>query len=150
MAKVTIGGKEYLIGELNFIALRKSWSAIDAFMEADSVNPIKGAEVSLKIIAAAVQEEEYFKREDFGIAADLILKPSEVDEFVEEYLARQMKASEVSGVQFVIFDIMKEAGLAGEPGEIQAALETLSSLVTLMGSSPNLSQPESKVEVGTE
>jgi hypothetical protein len=113
MAKVTIGGKEYLIGELNFIALRKSWSAIDAFMEADSVNPIKGAEVSLKIIAAAVQEEEYFKREDFGIAADLILKPSEVD-------------------------------------EIQAALETLSSLVTLMGSSPNLSQPESKVEVGTE
>lgn len=150
MAKVKIGGKDYLISELNFVALRKSWSAIDVFMESDSVNPIKGAEVSLKIIAAAVQEEEGFKREDFGIDPELILTSAEVDELVEEYLAKQMKANELSGVQFVIFDIMKEAGLAGEPGEIQKALETLSSLATLMGSSPNLSQPELKVGVGTE
>jgi hypothetical protein len=154
MAKVKLGGKEYLISELNFIALEKAWDAIEVFMEDATINPVKACGLAVKVIAAAVQEEPEFDRAQFGITADEVLTPEEQDARIELFFKKQVKGPELPELQVSVMEIMEEAGLMAAEGELLAAMKAMkelkSSMVTSAASLPSSSPPESREEVGAE
>jgi hypothetical protein len=154
MAKVRIGGKDYLISELNFIALEKAWDAIESFMQDSTINPIRACSLTIKIVSAGLQEEVGFNRADFEIKPEEVLTPQELDARIETFLKRQVKGNELPDLQVSVMEILEEAGLMAGEGEFQETLRSLkeltASMATLVASSQSLSQPESKEVAGTE
>lgn len=115
MAKVTIGDKDYIVRELNFIAIEKAWSTIQLTMTVR--DPIQAVGAALDVIAAALQEEPEFKKEDFGIDPDAVLESDEQDALVSQFLKRKLKAGQIGGVQVALDQIIEEAGLRPPEGE---------------------------------
>ena len=65
MAKVTVGGTQYEVPELNFIALERSWPFIEEAMTA--LDPMKGVSAALHIIAAGLVEADNFDPATYNI-----------------------------------------------------------------------------------
>lgn len=144
MAKATIGGKTYLIPELNFLALEKCWLYIMEAMA--SQDPIIGVRAALNVIAAGVVEAPDFDPKNFGLTEGPYTD-YDIDVGVFNYLKRQCKAGEIGGVRDTVQEIIKEAGLEPEEGEAQEAVSP--GTETSPASSPSSSQQESKEEAGT-
>lgn len=155
MAKVTIGGTEYEVPELNFIALERSWPFIEEAMTA--LDPMKGVSAALHIIAAGLVEVDNFDPATYGIKPEDI-KPqldreTQVFELTAKFLKRKTKATEIDGVREAIVQITKEAGLEPEEGEgdtAEAAEEAPSlSPETSTHTLPSSSQQDAKEAAGT-
>lgn len=115
MAKVTIGDKDYIVRELNFIAIEKTWATIQTTMVMR--DPIQAVGSAIDIFAAALQEEPEFKKEDFGIPAEAVLEADEMDVLVSQFLKRKLKAGQIGGVQVALDQVIEEAGLRPPEGE---------------------------------
>lgn len=163
MAKITIGGNEYSLPEMNFIAVERAWPFVELAME--TVHPMHGASAALSVIAATMMEGPDFDPASFGIEAfeqdaetGLPRPRSENDIFVDlaTTLKRRLKAKEIGAVKVCLFEILQEAGFEmrdPSSGEALAALgmEMMSpSPVTAANTSPSSSQPDAKEEAGTE
>lgn len=155
MARVAIGGTEYEVPELNFIALERSWPFIEEAMTA--LDPMKGVSAALHIIAAGLVEADNFDPATYGIKAEDI-KPqldrdTQVFELTAKFLKRKTRATEISGVRQAIVEITKEAGLEPEEGEgdtaeVEGAALNLSP-ETSTHTLPSSSRRDAKGEAGT-
>lgn len=147
MARVTVGGKEYYIPELNLLALERAWPFIEE--NSRTLDPIKGPSSGLSIIAAGIMEAENFDKSQFDIEAELV-DPDRIFEKVVYFFKKKIKASELINIAAAIEEIIQEAGLGVEdsPGEDQAATQSPSTAAVeelLRSSSPQ----DAKEEVGT-
>ena len=154
MVIATIGGTEYQIGELNFIALERAWPGIElAMLTQDAMVAVSAA---LDVIAAGIMEEAYFKEADFGITDQTEFDPykdrdDQVHKHIVRFFKRKCKASEIESVRKALTEITKEAGLEAPEGEAgKGPAEGSLSTDPSTTSSPNSSPPELKEEVGTE
>jgi hypothetical protein len=151
MAIVIIGGTQYEIPELNFVALERAWPAVELAMAVQ--DPMQAVGAALDIIAASLMEQEFYTDEKFGV------DPSKFEEFLDmdsqrhkavtRFLKRKLKATEIENVRVGLWAIIEEAGLAPQAGEAKASEENPNpSTETSSPSSPNSSQPDAKAEVG--
>ena len=155
MANVTIGGTEYEVPEMNFLAIERAWPFV---VEATNQNdPIAGAGAAISVIAAGLMEADHFKPSDFGIGDGD--KDSDVHRKLSYYLKKQLKASELVNIKDAMLTILREAGLEVTEGEAKAAStaapatdqETPSlSPETAPDTSSSLSQPDAKGGAGTQ
>lgn len=163
MAKITIGGNEYVIPEMNFIAVERAWPYIEEAMT--TVHPMHGTSAALAVIAATLMEGPEFDPASLGVetteqdAETGFPRPRSeilVHEDLTRTLKRRLKASEVGAVKVCLFDILDEAGFEMKDpasGEALAALgmQMMSpSTATAQNTSPSSSQPDAKEEAGTE
>lgn len=154
MAKAIIGGTEYEVPELNFVALERAWPFIEEAMTA--LDPMKGVSAAIHIIAAGMVEADNFDQATYGIKPEDISPTKDRDEQIFEltakFLKRKTKATEISGIRAAILEISKEAGLEPEEGEgVLAGVEEVApnlSPETSIPTSPNSSQPDAKEEAG--
>lgn len=145
MAKVTIGETTYIIGELNFIAMKKAWGAIQNTML--ELDPMLAVGAAIEVIAYAIQEEPGFNPQDFDILADEVLLPHEVDARIVSFLERKLKATQIQNIQIALDEIITEAGLRPEEGEAEVPGSPGTEIQT--PSLPSSSQPELKEVAGT-
>lgn len=115
-ALVTIGGQEYEIPELNFLALERAWPFIDRSMS--SLDPILAVSAGISVIAAGIMEAPYFKPEDFGVKEGEQLGDEQIFERVSKFLKKKLMAKEIENVRLTVVEISKEAGLEAEEGEL--------------------------------
>lgn len=152
MAKITIGGQEHVVPELNFMALERAWPFVEEAMAYSGVDPMKGPLAALRIIAAGIMEDENFQPQRYSITATPD-NPDEVHTQVVAYLRKKLKAKEIVNLKDCIDTILQEAGLGGEPGEDlenpQKKAESPSP-ETAAALSQSLLQPDAKAEVGEE
>ena len=148
MATVEIGTKTYVLGELNFIAIEKAWSAIqDTMMIRD---PIQAVGSALEVIGAAIQEEDGFKKEDFGIDPALPLEEHQVDALVVKFLKRALKANQIANVTVALNEVIDEAGLRPAEGELMDPGTQSPGTETSIPSLPSSSPQDAKAEAGSE
>jgi len=154
MAKVIIGGADYEVPELNFVALERAWPFIEEAMTA--LDPMKGVSAAIHIIAAGLVEADNFDQSIYGIKPeDLDPRQDHEDQvftLVAKFLKRKTKATEISGIREAVVEISKEAGLEPKEGEayLVEEAETLSpSPETSAPMSQNLSQLDAKEAAGT-
>ena len=153
MAKITVGGKEYYIPEMNFLAVERAWPYV---LEATTaLDPIAGASAALSVIASGLMEADNFNPAEFGIEATT---DKGIHESLSYYLKKNLKAAEIVEVKNTMFEILVEAGLEVTEGEaraaLTAALETDQADPTdLPETAPDTlsssSQPDAKEEAGT-
>lgn len=141
MATVKIGGVQYEIPELNFIALEKAWPYIErAIITRD---PIEGTSAGISIIAAGLIEAPDFSPSRFGIEGYATW--DDTFDRVVVFLKRALKAAEIANVRICVEDITSEAGLGEEDsGEAQAAPEEEASPST--ETAPNSLQSSSQLD----
>lgn len=149
MAKVTIGGTDYIVPELNFIALELAWPYLEE--ATTTLDPMKGPSACISVIAAGLIEAEDFDPSRFGIGEDEKLEPRETIERVSVFLKRKLKANEIDRVKTCLDDIMEEAGLVPAEGEAPAPGEETQhpSPETAAASSQSSLPLDAKEEVGT-
>jgi hypothetical protein len=143
--KITIGGKEYTVEELNFIVVEKAWAQLRMVMV--NPDPIFAVGAGISIIAFALIEQDDFDKANFGIAPEVV-DVDAIDASVILYLKKKLKASEISSVQQGLVQLIKEAGLEAEEGEARQMLENLLT-GTSTPSTQASSQPASREETGT-
>lgn len=163
MAKITIGGNDYSLPEMNFIAVERAWPFIEQAMA--TVHPMQGTSAALAVIAATLMEGPGFDPASFGIEANEqdaetgFPRPRDEDAIHQDLtkaLKRRLKANEIGMVKVCLFEILEEAGFEMKDpgsGEALAALgmEMMSpSPVTAQDMLPSSSQPDAKEEAGTE
>lgn len=154
MAKVIIGGTEYEVPELNFIALERAWPFIEEAMT--ELDPMKGVSAAIHIIAAGLMEADHFDPETYGIhVKDLSLTQDREDQvfaLTARFLKRKTKATEISGIREAVVVISREAGLEPEEGEDlpQGGMMGPPSPETLAPTSQNLLPQDARGAVGTE
>ncbi len=154
MARVTIGGAEYDVPELNFVALERAWPyALEAMTALD---PMKAVSAGLRIVAAGIMESENFEMSAFEIDASKLDHKLDIATQVFDLLVarfkKQLKASEIGDVQLAVMEINREAGLVAPEGE--AGLLTMEQMLSLsteiaQPSSPSSSPQDAKEEAGT-
>lgn len=153
MANITIGGNEYDIPEMNFLAVELAWPHV---LEATNVlDPVRGTSAALAVIAAAIQQADYFDPANFNIE---VKGDREIHQAFSYYLKKQLKATEIGRVKETMFEILKEAGLEVTEGEAVAALmaalgpeteDQNPSPETAPDTSSSSSPPDAKGEAGT-
>lgn len=159
MAKITIGGVEHTIDEMNFVAVEMAWPFIEQAMA--TVHPIAGTNAALAVIAAGLMESEGYDCQKWDIEPTGIddegkswpRHPSLIHIDMTERLRRKLKANEIGSVKLCLFDLIREAGFdMATAGELQltAEEEAVNHLMeTATSTSPSLSQPESREVAGT-
>lgn len=147
MASVVIGGKEYTIPELNFVALERAWPYIEESMV--TVDPMRGASTGIHIIAAGLVEAPGFQASEFHVPVDLAPTEDQIHAHVVTFLKKKLRASELKNIAPCIDQIIKEAGFNEEEGEDKAATDNPST-ETSPDTSSSSSPPELKAEAGTE
>jgi hypothetical protein len=150
MAKVTVGGKEYEVPEMNFLALERCWPHIEEAMT--TLDPIKGPAAGIRIIAAGLIEADHFKPTDFGIGENETLGEDQTFERVTHFLKKKLKANEIEAVRAALDEITKEAGLEeAEAGEAPQTpqQEASPSVETAPTTSPSSSPPDAKEGAGS-
>jgi len=151
MAQVKIGGVEYVIPELNFIALELAWPYIEEAMVTQ--DPMRGPSACISVIAAGLIESEHgFDRTKFDITEDEDLNAYQLFDRVVTFLKRKLKSSEISNVRLCVDQITTEAGLTdAEAGEAQAPAEEtpIPSPETAPASSQSSLPLDAKEEAGT-
>ena len=116
MAKITMGGQEYTIPELNFMALERAWPFVQTAMVSDNSDPMKGPLAAMRIIAAGIMEDENFQPDRYGVTAT----PDQEDlvhEQVVRFFRKRLKANEIGKLTECIYTILEEAGLVAAEGE---------------------------------
>lgn len=131
MATLTVGGKEYNVPEMNFLAVERAWPHV---VEATAAfDPMKGSAAAIAVIAAAMFEGENFNREEWGIDADV---PNDLAyQNLITIIKRRMKATEISSAKDTMLKILEEGGLQVSEGELLESLGLVESL-------PDLPSPE--------
>lgn len=155
MATVTIGGTEYEVPEMNFLAIERAWPfVVDA---TNSLDPIGGAGAAISVIAAGLMESDGFNPADFNISD--VSMDSEIHRKLSYYLKKQLRASELVNIKDAMLTILREAGLEVTEGEAKAAStaapETAAespslSPETALSTSSSSSQPDAREEAGTQ
>jgi len=155
MAKVQVGGKDYVIQPLVFATLEKVWPHIDAIQQSirraqqgqpdESPVPIMAAGVACLALSLAQDNEDF--QAPYSDPANAGLTEAEKDQLVINKVKRLITSKETQALEPVINEIMLEAGFKAEqPGEQGASPST----ATGMPSSQNSSPQVSKEEAGTE
>ena len=154
MAIVKIGGTNYEVPELNFVALERAWPFIEEAMTA--LDPMKGVSAAIHIIAAGLIEADNFDPATYGIKPEGISptrdREDQVFELTAKFLKRKTKATEIPGIRAAIIEISKEAGLEPEEGEdepVEAEGTANLSPETSAPTSPSSLQPGAKEAAGT-
>ncbi len=145
MAKVTIGGHDYEVPELNFVALERAWPFIEKAMLTQGV--MEGPSAGISVIAAGLIEADNFKPQDFDLGPEL--GEEQTFEGVVKFLKRKLKATEIINVKVCLEEICKEAGLEAKEGEAPLPPGENPSTETLTASSQSLLPPDAKLEAGT-
>ena len=116
MAKITIGGTEYTIPELSFMALERAWPYIQAAMVTVADDPMRGPNAALRIIAAGIMDGENFDPPRYGVKA-----PPEEEEAIHDqvvlFFRKKLKAKEIALLKNCVDEILEEAGLVAPSGE---------------------------------
>jgi hypothetical protein len=150
MAIARIGGVDYNIQELNFIAIERAWPFIEEAMI--TADPMKGPAAGIRIVAAGIMEQENFDQTKFDIPAEE-QNPTTIFDAVTYFLKKKLKATEISAIKDCVIKITEEAGLVGEEGEDKGAMEPLPTSNLSTGTAPdtlpNSSQPDAREAVGT-
>lgn len=150
MARVTIGGTEYEVPEMNFAALERAWPYVEESMT--TLDPMKGPSAGISIIAAGLMEADHFDKTKFGIGADEMLGEEQIFDRMVKFLKKKLKAKEIEQVRQAVDQINREAGLEPEEGEAPApqAEETPGSPSEeiAQSSSQSSSPPDVKEEAG--
>ena len=110
MAKITLGGEDYIIPELNFMALERAWPFIETAMVSSNHDPMTGPNAALRIIASGIVEDENFQPQRYGVTA-LPDNPDEIYEQVVFFFRRKLKAREIEKLKDCVDQIIQEAGL---------------------------------------
>lgn len=152
MAKITIGGTEYEVPELNFVALERAWPYVEQAQI--SQDPMQAVSAGLHIIASGLCEAEHFDKANYGITDEGLLpnldRDDQIFHGVVYFLRKRLKASEIGPAQLGIMEILREAGLDADPGELlQMASMQNRSTETSQTSSPSSSPQDAKEEAGT-
>lgn len=161
MAKVTIGGKEYTLAEMNFIAVELAYPFIEQAMQ--TVHPVQGTKAALAVIAAGLLECDDFIPAEFEIEALTYKDPGTgvekpipqemLHEQVLNFLRRKLKANEMGDIKLALFEVLEEAGFEmAEVGELPKDLADLlanPSTETATDTSLSLLLPELKEDPGT-
>lgn len=164
MASITIGGKTYVVPEMNFVAIERSWPYVEK--ATSTTHPMDGVSASLGVFAAGIMEADYFKKEDFNVSdwepgiSEALTEDEHIHKGVIYFLKRGLKGTEMDKVRATMFEVLKEAGLEVTEGEAQDALiaavlgtEDQASLdlspETAPDTSPNSSPQDAKAEAGT-
>jgi hypothetical protein len=146
--KVTLGGKEFLVPELNFAALERCWPSInEAMWQAD---PIRSANCGLTIIAAGLMEADDFDAEKYGGNNGRSEEDTLAD--IQRFLRKTMKAKDLASLGSYVNEIVKEAGVIDEnPPKVAAEATEEENPLTVIAQEllPSLSQPDAKVGAGT-
>lgn len=155
MAKVLIGGTEYHVPEMNFLAVERSWPYVEKAME--TLDPIQGPAAGIMIVLSAIVENEDFDPAHFGLNPDDYKTGTELDrnkafEDLAKLWKRKMKATEIMGIRVAVNEVTREAGLLSDEGELLAegldpATLSMGTALTTFASS---SQPDAKEEAGSE
>lgn len=149
MARATIGGIEYDIPEMNFVALERAWPHIEVAMV--DPHPMRGPSAAIHIIASGLIEADNFKPENFGIepaTLDPYLEASDqICDRVAAYLKKKLKATEIGGLKATVDKMTEEAGLVPAEGEDQKGATP--SMETSDRSSLNSLPLDAKEEAGT-
>lgn len=151
MAKAKIGGVDYEVPELNFIALEKAWPFIErAIITQDAM---EGTSAGISIITAGLIEAEGFDKTRFDITEEEKLTWDDTFDRVSTFLKRKLKASEIEQVRLCVEQITEEAGLREESsGEAQAparAEEETPSTETALDTSQSSLPLDAKEAAGT-
>jgi hypothetical protein len=161
MAKITIGGVEYTIPEMNFLAIERAWPYVVEATE--SQDPMKGPSAALGVFASAIMEAEDFDPTVFGLRGkpelgDTLATPlsdEEIHKGVTHFFKKKLKGVELSRVKDTMLQVLKEAGLEVTEGELtKSPLEALQEAITDLPetappTSQSLSPPASREEAGT-
>jgi hypothetical protein len=121
MAKITIGGTQYTVPELSFMALERAWPFVESAMVSDGRDPMKGPNAAMRIIAAGILHDDNFDPEKFKVTAGADDEDLQHDQIVQ-FFRRRLKAREIPTLTSCIDDIMVEAGLAAPAGEAKDPL----------------------------
>jgi hypothetical protein len=151
MAKVTVGGTEYEVPEMNFAALERAWPFVEQAMLAQ--DPMKGVAAGICIIAAGLVEADHFDKTQFGIGAEEALGDEQTFDRVVYFLKRKIKAKEIEGIRKSVDQINQEAGLepvSGEDSPPTADQTQNHSTETAPTSSQSLSPQDTREEAGAE
>lgn len=153
MANVTIGGTDYQVPELNFIALERAWPFIEEAMT--ELDPMKGVSAAIHIIAAGLVEADNFDQSTYGIKPEDLSptrdREDQVFNLTAKFLKRKTKATEISGIREAVVEISREAGLEPKEGEddpVEEAGTMNPSPETSAPTSQSLLQPDAKGEAG--
>lgn len=154
MAQITIGGKEYRIPEMNFLAIERAWPFV--MKATETVELMTGVSAALSVIAAGLMEADGFDPAEFDA------KPEDQDSVVLDkvvyFFKKNLKGNEIGIVRDTMFQILKEAGLEVTEGEALAALAAAAGLKLPETPSPETAPDTSlnslplgaKEEAGTE
>ena len=150
MALVTIGGTEYEVPEMNFIALERAWPFVEESMM--TLDPMKGPAAGICIIAAGLMYAENFDPTKFGIEANENLGEDQTFDRVVRFLKKKLKAKELEQVRVAVNKINEEAGLEAQEGEAPLAVEEGQNLSeeTAQTTSPSLSPQDAVEETGNK
>lgn len=126
MASIEIGGKTYVIPEMNFVAIERAWPYVEK--ATSTTHPMDGVSAALGVFAAGIVEADYFKPEDFDVSAwepgisKALSEEEHIHERVTYFLKKGLKGTEMDKVRTTMFEVLKEAGLEVTEGEAQNAL----------------------------
>lgn len=150
MARVIIGGIDYEVPELNFVALERAWPFVEEALA--SLDPMKAPSAGVCIVAAGLIEAPQFQQTDFGIGADENLGDDQLFDRVVRFLKKKLKATEIEKVRIAVNAITEEAGLAPPEGEAPPpAADQEENLSTGIAptSPPSSSQPDAAEGTGS-
>jgi len=151
MAKVRIGGEDYTIPEMNFLAVERAWPFIEEAMI--SQHPMKGPSAALRIVAAGLMEKEDFDPLKFGFPEDGDKDDEDlIFSSVTRFLKKQLKAKEIVEARKAVEQIIEEAGLQpaeGEEGAVPGLETTSHSTETAVDTSQSSLPQDAKEEAGT-
>lgn len=123
MATILIGGVNYELPEMNFLAIERAWPYVVEASE--SLDPMKGPAAALGVFAAALMEAEDFDPANFNVDPS-IQSDTRIHLEVTKFLKKKLKGSELYRVKNTMFEMLKEAGLEVTEGEaIQSLAEAL-------------------------
>lgn len=156
MAKVTVGGKDYIVKPLVFATLEKVWPYVERVQElvrqaqADPTSiksPVVMMKPAVAVVALAIAQDDPELQEIYlnGDGKE----DAELDAMVIAKVSRMITAVETSALEPAVNEIMKEAGFVAEdgaPGEQTASPST----ATGTDSSQNSSPQGAKEDPGTE
>lgn len=148
--KITIGGTEYSVPEMNFCGVERAWPFVDQSMR--SLDAIQGAAAGICVIVAGIVEAEDFdpKRYDLEGMPETLTEADRDKAFdiLHKRLKRQLKANEMHAIATAVNSIVMEAGLVAEPGELPTG-EANPSTETVADTSQSSSQPGAPEATGT-
>jgi len=148
MATISLGGEDYNIPELNFMALERAWPFVEIAMVTSGADPMEGPNAALRIIAAGIMEDENFQPDRYKVTAGPDEPEKRYDQ-VFDFFRKKLKAREMQKLQGCIDLILVEAGLTGDVEEEVGNVQMPSpSTETVVDTSQSSLPQDAKAEAG--